>query len=75
MPQLCLLYPFISDFSVVNPRFVGGTPERNQRFIEESIKRRDEQLTQAFRGLTEAASAKTTEIEDPKPKRRKWFRR
>ena len=49
--------------------------ERNQRFIEESIKRRDEQLTQAFRGLTEAASAKTTEIEDPKPKRRKWFRR
>ncbi len=49
--------------------------ERNQRFIEESIKRRDEQLTQALRVLSEAASAKATEMEDPKPKRRRWFRR
>ena len=49
--------------------------ERNQRFIEESIKRRDEQLTQALRGLTEAASSKATEVDDSKPKRRKWFRR
>ena len=49
--------------------------ERNQRFIEESIKRRDEQLTQVLRVLTEAASAKATEVEDPTPKRRRWFRR
>ena len=49
--------------------------ERNQRFIEESIKRRDEQLTQALRVLSEAASAKATEMEEPKPKRRRWFRR
>ncbi len=49
--------------------------ERNQRFIEESIKRRDEQLTQALRVLSEAASAKATEMEDPKPKRHRWFRR
>ena len=49
--------------------------ERNQRFIEESIKRRDEQLTQVLRVLTEAASAKATEVEDPTPKRRRWFGR
>lgn len=42
--------------------------EQSQKFMEESIKRRDQQLTEVLRGLIEAASAK------PEGRKRKWWK-